>query len=118
MSQNVKYVHMLGYLGGPEGVFNDITGAYLAFQLSSQPYLCTCQIRKQSDKNFLSLNPKYENKYMSNPGQRKLQGTKTSSQSRHMHNKENNNYQFSYMGHNIQKKIIFWLFGGAWVAHK
>ena len=33
--------------------------AYLAFQLSSHPYPCTCQIRKQSDKKFLSLNPKY-----------------------------------------------------------
>ena len=27
--------------------------AYLAFQLSSHPYLCTCQIRKQSHKKFL-----------------------------------------------------------------
>ena len=25
------------------------------------PYLCICQIRKQSDKKFLSLNPKYDN---------------------------------------------------------
>ena len=57
-SQNVKKIYILGYLGGPEGVFND--QAYLAFQLSSHPYICTCQIRKQSDKKFLSLNPKYE----------------------------------------------------------
>ena len=28
--------------------------------ISSHPYLCTCEIRKQSDKTFLSLNPKYE----------------------------------------------------------
>ena len=34
--------------------------ACVAFQLSSHPYLCTCEIRKQSDKNFLSSNPKYE----------------------------------------------------------
>ena len=33
---------------------------YLAFQLSSHPYLCTCEIRKQSDKNFFSSNQKYE----------------------------------------------------------
>ena len=56
----------LGYLGGPEGV-------YLAFQLSSHPYQCTCQIRKQSDKKFLSLNPKYEKNiyffsYLGGPG--------------------------------------------------
>ena len=75
--------------------------SYLAFQLSSHPYLCTCQIRKQSDKKFLSLNPTYEKKYTffhiwgvlggplitSNPGERKFQGSKTSSQSRHMYNK-------------------------------
>ena len=48
-------MYILGYLGGPEGVFND-----LASQLSSHPYLCACQIRTQFDKIFLSLNPKYE----------------------------------------------------------
>ena len=54
------------------------------------PYLCTCEIRKQSDKTFLSLNPKYEKNntffhiwgpgggLTSNPGERKFQGTKTS----------------------------------------
>ena len=31
-----------------------------AFQLSSHPYQCTCEIRKQFDNNFLSSNPKYE----------------------------------------------------------
>ena len=58
--------------------------------LSSHPYLCTCEIRKQSDKTFLSLNPKYEKIILffifggswggltSNPGERKFQGTKTS----------------------------------------
>ena len=61
-------------------------------------YICTCQIRKQSDKKFLSLNPKYDfffffifggswGALMSNPGERKFQGSKTSSQSRHMYNK-------------------------------
>ena len=44
-------MYILGYLGGPEGVFNAKT-AYLAFQLSSHPYLCTCQIRKQSERTF------------------------------------------------------------------
>ena len=39
---------------------------------------------------------------MSNPGERKFQGSKISSQSRYMYNKGKNNYQFSYMGHNIQ----------------
>ena len=34
------------------------------------PYLCTCEIRKQSDKNFLSSNPKYEKNiiYLRGPG--------------------------------------------------
>ena len=38
--------------------------AYLAFQLSSHPYKSACEIRKQYNKNFLVLNPKYENKNM------------------------------------------------------
>ena len=57
-------MYILGYLGGPWGGLQLSDWAYLAFQLSSHPYLCTCQIRKQSDKKLLSLNPKYEkNKY-------------------------------------------------------
>ena len=84
-----KYIFW-GYFGGPEGVFNDQTKTYLAFQLSSHPYLCTCEIRKQSDKTFLSLSPKYakNNTFFifggswggltSNPGERKFQGSKTS----------------------------------------
>ena len=42
---------------GDLGAFNEQT-VYLDFQLSSYPNLC--QIKKQSDKNFLSLNQKYE----------------------------------------------------------
>ena len=53
MSQNAKKIYILGYLGGPEGVFNDQTGPIL---LSSYPLT-------QSDKKYVSLNPKYENKY-------------------------------------------------------
>ena len=34
MSQNAKKMYILGYLGGPEGVFNDQTGPIL---LSSYP---------------------------------------------------------------------------------
>ena len=34
MSQNVKKMYILGYLGGPEGVFNDQAGHIL---LSSYP---------------------------------------------------------------------------------
>ena len=92
MSQNVNKNVYFGLFRGPDW-------AYLAFQLSSHPYLCTCQIRKQSDKKFLSLNPKYKKIYfffifggswgalMSNPGERKFQASKTSSLSRHMYNK-------------------------------
>ena len=45
---------------GPWGGLQLSDWAYLAFQLSSHPYLCTYQITKQSDKKFLSLDPKYE----------------------------------------------------------
>ena len=56
-------------------------------------YTCTCEIRKQSDKTFLSLNPKYDKNctffifgggvlggggHASNPGEQKFQGSKTS----------------------------------------
>ena len=49
---------------------------------------------------------------MSNPGERKFQDSKTSSQSRHMYNKGKNNSQFSYMGHNIQKCAFLAIRGG------
>ena len=55
-----KTKNILGYLGGPEGVFNDQTGHILLSSYPLKPYPCTCQIRKQSDKKCLSLNPKYE----------------------------------------------------------
>ena len=62
MGQNVKKkVYFGGVLGALRGS-SMIRLTYLAFQLSSHPYLCTCEIRKQSDKTFLSLNPKYEKK--------------------------------------------------------
>ena len=48
MSQNVKNIYILGYLGVPEGVFNDQTGPIL---------------------HFLSLNPKYGKK-MYNKGKK------------------------------------------------
>ena len=49
---------IFGYLRGLEGL-QCSDWVYLAFQLSSHPYICTCNIRKQSDKS-LSSNPKYE----------------------------------------------------------
>ena len=60
MGQNVIFFYILGLFLGPWEGLQWSDWAYLAFQLSSHPYLCTCEIRKQSDKNFLSLNPKYE----------------------------------------------------------
>ena len=59
-SQNVKNIYFWLFRG-PLGGLQWSDWPYLTFQLSSHPYPCTCQIRKQSDKNFLlSLNPKYE----------------------------------------------------------
>ena len=60
MSQNVKKKSTIfDYLRGP-GCLQRSNWAYLASQLSFHPYLCTCEIRKQSDKNFLCSNKKYE----------------------------------------------------------
>ena len=55
-------VHVLlfeGPLGGGPSV---IRLNLFCFQLSSHPCICTCEIRRQSDKNLLSSNPKYKNK--------------------------------------------------------
>ena len=76
--QNV-YFGLFGGGGGPEG--SSIIRLGLAFQLSSHPYQYTCQIRKQYDKKYLCLNPKYEKRSFvhiwvslvalpSNPGER------------------------------------------------
>ena len=124
MGQNVKKMYILGVFWGPWGGLQWSDWAYLAFQLSSHPYLCTCVIRKQSDKKFLSLNPKYEKNYTffifggswggltSNPGERKFQGSKISSQSRHMYNKGKNNQQFFIYGPLYTKMCIFGYSGG------
>ena len=120
MDKNVKKII---YFGGPEGVFNDHTGPIL---LSSYTltHLCTCEIRKQSDKKLLSLNPKYEINHiwggpgggggglMSNPGERHFQGSKTSEQSRQMYKKGINNHPFFIYGAQCEKKKHFGIFGG------
>ena len=62
-SQNVQINVYFGLFRGPLGGLQWSDWPYLAFQLSSHPYPCTCQIRKQSEKKFLSLNPKYEKIY-------------------------------------------------------
>ena len=55
---NVYFGAILGALRGSSMIRLGLSCS----QLSSHPYLCTCEIRKQSDKKFLSLNPKYEEK--------------------------------------------------------
>ena len=110
-----------GALGGGGVQCSD--WAYLLFQLSSHPYICTCQIRKQSDKKCLSLNPKYEcftffifggswGALTLNPGERKFQGSKISSQSRQIYNKGKNNHLFFIYGPQCEKKIAFWAIRG------
>ena len=49
---------------------------------------------------------------MSNPGEQKFQGSKTSSQSRHMYNKGKNNCQFFIYGPQYTKMCIFGYSGG------
>ena len=49
---------------------------------------------------------------MSNPGELNFQGSKTSSQSRHMYIVNKINASLSYMGHNIQKCAFFVYSGG------
>ena len=51
MYKNVYF----GLFRGPWGGLQWSDWAYLAFQLSSHPYPCTCQIRKQSHKKFFQV---------------------------------------------------------------
>ena len=87
-------MHIFGYLRGPGRGLQWSDWAYLALQVSSHPYLCTCEIRKQDDKYFLSSNPKYENKnhffIHIELKVTKYSGSKTLSQSRQMYNKGKN----------------------------
>ena len=96
---------------------------YLAFQLSSHPYLCTCEIRKQSDKKFLSLNPKYETNntfsYLGgswggltlNPGERNFRAVRSHYRADKFITRAKNITSFSYMGPNVQK-CTFWAIRG------
>ena len=95
------------------------------FGLSSHPYPCTCQIRKQSDKKFLSLNPKYEKNidFFSYLGGSwgplcRTQVNENFRAVRPHHRADicitrgKITASFSYMGHNIQK-CAFWAIRGA-----
>ena len=118
MGQNVNKIYILGLFWGPWEGLQLSEWAYLAFQLSSHPYLCTCEIRKQSDKKFLSLNPKYDKNntffifggswagLTSNPGEQKFQDSKTSLQSRQIYNRGKNNHQFFIYGPQCAKMHI------------
>ena len=52
----------------------------------------------------------------SNPGLPKFQGSKTSSCSRQIHNKGNNNQEFFIYGHNVKNLNVWILGGGGWVV--
>ena len=112
MGQNVPkmYIDLLGYLGGVLRGFSITRLGLSCFPAIVAPIsmYMSCQIRKQCDKKILSLDSKYGKKYFffilegggvlgaltSNPGERKFQGSKTSSQSRHVYNEGKNNHQF------------------------
>ena len=125
MSQNVKKMYILGYLGGPEGGLQWSDWAYLAFQLSSHPYICTCQIRKQSDKEIFKFKPKIWKKYtffsyLGGPGGplRRTQVNENFRAVRLYHRadicitREKNNCQFFTYGPQYTKMCIFGYSGG------
>ena len=100
-------MHIFGYLRGPGRGLQWLDWAYLALQVSSHPYLCTCEIRKQDDKYFLSSNPKYENKnhffIHIELKVTKYSGSKTLSQSRQMYNKGK---QGTNVAHNVRGGLL------------
>ena len=118
----LKKMHILGYLGG-----RDQTGHILLSSLSSHPY--PCQIRKQSDKKFLSLNPKYEKNiyfffsYLGGPGGGPICRTQVNENFRTVrpHHRADicitrgkNNCKFFIYGPQYTKMCIF----GYWGGHK
>ena len=121
-------MYILGYFGvlrGPLGGLQWSDWPYLAFQLSSHPYPCTCQIRKQSDKKFWSLNPKYEKIYtffhiwgvLGGPLCRTHVNENFSTASPHNRadiciTREKNNDQFFIYGPQYTKMCIFGYWGG------
>ena len=114
-----------GLFRGPWGGLQWSDWAYLAFQLSSHPYPCTCQIRKQSDKKFLSLNPRYEKNilffsYLGGPGE-PLRRTEVNEHFRAVRphhiadiciTRETNNRHFFIYGPLYTKMCIFGYSGG------
>ena len=118
-----KYVYF-GLFGGPWGGVQWSDWAYLAFLISSHPYLCTCQVRKQSDKKCLRLNPKYEKNilYFGGPG-RPLRRTQVNANFRPVRpphradiciTRGKNNHQFFIYRYGPQyiKMCIFGYLGG------
>ena len=106
-------IHILGYLGGPEGVFNNQTTSILlcGYPLTiAHPFLCTCQIRKQSDKKFLSLNPTYEKyilfSYLGGPGVN-FRSVRPHHKAVICITREQNNHQFFIYGPQYKKMCIF-----------
>ena len=124
-SQNVQINVYFGLFRGPLGGLQWSDWPYLAFQLSSHPYPCTCQIRKQSEKKFLSSNPKYEKNiyffsYLGGPGG-PLRRTQVNEifRAASPHNRadicitrEKNNHQFFIYGPQYTKMCIFGYSGG------
>ena len=112
-------------ISGPGGLqWSD--WAYLAFQVSFHPYLCTCKIRKQYDNNFLSFNPKYDLFFIFGGSWGPLRQTQGYFRAVRPHHRadictcitrEQIITSFSYMGHNVIY-FYFWLIGEAWVALK
>ena len=113
-----------GLFRGPWGGLQWSDWAYLAFQLSSHPYLCTSQIRKQSDKKFLSLNPKYEKiyffSYLGGPGgplcrtqvNENVRAVRPHHRADICITREKNNCQFFIYGPQYTKMCIFGYSGG------
>ena len=92
--------------------------AYLALQVSSRPYLCTCEIRKKSDKNFQIQNMKKKT-YLGvlggpaltwNPRLPNLQGARSYHRADKCITREKNN-QVVHIGPQCDLFLHFWLFG-------
>ena len=125
MSQNLKkYVYFVLF-GGPWGDVQRSDWAYIAFQLSSHPYLCTCKIWKYSDKKFLSLNPKYEkiyffSAYLGGPGgpltlnqvNENFRAVRSHHRADICITREQNNHQFYIYGSQYKEIWIFGYSGG------
>ena len=97
------YMNILGALRGSSMIRLGLS----CFPAILSPIICTCEIRKQSDKNLISLNPKYETQVNEN-----FRAVRPHNRADKFIKREKNNHQFFIYGPQCEKNCILGYSGG------